>query len=489
MIRLLTLAGDELQLGGSSLSLEIKNPYFEEEAIPGTSSLPFTFSWTRANLRGLNFPHRFKTPGGPPAVPVQLLIDGPLWRLGALRYIDCDEAKQRLSYSFAADALALREQIKGIRISDLDLGTVPFVRSNTEPDYALLPVRNTEFYGDKNKAFKGVLNYYGPAGYPAVASAQHAFAPQPYLVPVLRKVMAHFGWTVSGTVLDEPEIQALAIFSDRALETAAGAVPASVELARHCPDITVAELLLACQGLFWWGYDFNAQRKELRVRRLSAELARSDYQERSGQLLRSVPNRSRGWLLTQAADDNDELDKTLDVSWQQLRVGGGAQEITVDAGTLHMVREEDPLVAGRRWLVPAISAKGASAAYELGEESRTGLRLLFNRGLQADSQGQPYPLGSAENVTYAGSAVGELSLHWDGPAGLYQQFAEAWLSFRSRATETEYEVPFTLADLRGLDPGRLELIDQHLRLWQQINVTIDLRRKLSKATILYQEVR
>jgi hypothetical protein len=489
MIRLLTLAGDELQLGDGSLSLEIRNPYFEEEAIPGTTSLPFSFSWTRDNLRTLGFPHRSRVPGGPAPLPVQLLLDGPLWRIGALKYGECDEAKKKLTYKFTADAGAFREDIKGIRLSDLDLGTVPFVRSNAGTDYALLPVRNTAFYGEKNKDFKGIVNYYGPAGYPAVASKQHCFAPQPYLVPVLRKALAHFGWSVSGDFVDDVEIQRLVIYSDRALEDATGAVLAEVELARHVPDMTVAGLLLALQGLFTLGYQFDTQRKELRTRFLKRELARTDYQDRSGVLQHSAPNLTEGWQLVQKPDGNDELDKTLDTSWQTFRIGAAKQGITVDAGTLHLVREEDPLVAGRQWLVPAISAKGASAAYDLGEESRTGLRLLFNRGMHRDGQGSPYPFGSSGNVSYAGTPTGLYTLHWDGPHGLYRHFGQAWYAFRSQATETEYEVPFTLADLRSIEPGRLEMVDHHLRLWQQISVTIDLRRKLSKATIIYQQVR
>ncbi|SHL25872.1 hypothetical protein [Hymenobacter psychrotolerans] len=489
MIRMLTMGGEELQLAGDSLSLEINNPYFEEESIPGTTSLPFGFSWTRDNLRGLGFPHRSKASGGPAPLPVQLFIDGPLWQLGALKYIDCDEAKKQLSYNFAADAGALREQIKGVLISDLDLGEVPFLRTNTGPDYALLPVRNPEFYGDKNKDFKGILNYYGPAGYPIGSSVQHAFAPQPYLVSVLRKVMQHFGWTVVGEFLDEPEIQTLAIYSDRAHEDSDGLVPATVILARHVPTITVAALLLALQGLFTLGYQFDTQRRVLRIRRLGRELARTDYQERSGQLLRSVPNRTNGWVLVQSPDDNDDLDDVLDTSWQKLRLGAGGEEITVEAGTLHMVVEEDPLVAGREWLVPAISAKGASEAYGLGSESKTGLRLLFNRGMQQDSRAGQYPLGSSGNVSYGGTQAGQLTLLWDGAEGLHEQFGKAWYAFRSRAMETEYEMPFNLADLRSLDPGRLEMVDAHLRLWKQISLTIDVQRKLGRATILYHEVR
>ncbi|WP_460613653.1 hypothetical protein [Hymenobacter seoulensis] len=484
-----TNTGEELDLAGNSLSLEIKNPFFEEDAIPGTSSLPFRFGWTRNNLRGLNFPHRFRGAGRPAALPINLYIDGPLWKVGALKYLECDESKKRLSYNFVADALDLREQIKGILISDLDLGTVPFVRDNNQTDYALLPVRNTAFYGDKNKAFKGVLNYYGANGYVQQSSPQHAFAPQPYLVPIFRKVMAHFGWQVVGEILEDPEIKSAVIYSDRALEDAAGAVLAQVVLAQHVPAISVADLLLALQGLFTVGYDFNPQRRELRVRQLGHELARTDYNDRSGKLIRSKPNETTGWVLAQEPDNNDELDKTLDVSWQELRIGAGGQELRVEAGTLHMVREADPLAAGRSWLVPAIEAKGASAAYELGEASRTGLRLLFNRGLQPDSQGAAYPLGSSGNVSYSGTQLGLLTLLWDGPNGLYARFAKPWLDFRSRSTESEYEMPFNLGDLRSIDPGRMEMVDYHLRLWQQINVTIDLQRKLTKATIFYQEVR
>ena len=485
MIRLCTDEG-QLQLPADSLSLEVRNPFFESDAIPGISTQAFNLSWTRENLRYLNFPHRYRGAGGPPAVAANLYLDGPLWQRGSLVYRECDEAAQKLTYNFAAAATDLQTQISGVNIRDLNLGSVPLELTPTAANYALLPIRNSAYYGEKNKDFKGILNHYRDGAYST--GAAYAIAPQPRLIVALRKIMAQFGYTLTGQWIQDSEVQKLVLYSDRAAESATGAVLTEFELAKYLPSMTVGELLIALQQLFCLGYVFDSKRKEMRIVALKPVTTLSgSYVERQGKKLKSKPNLTNGFTLRQAPDGDDELDKTLDTSGQQVRVGAGAEVIETKAGTLHMVQEADPN-GGRSWLVPAIEAKGASLAYELGDESRCGLRLLYDRGLQPDSNGSQYPLGTSGVVNYAGTRVGTTSLLWPGPDGLYQVRHKAWLDFRSRAVETEYEVQFGMADLLALDPTLPEMVDRHLHLWQKVSLTIDAQRKLAKARITYQEI-
>ncbi|OUJ69133.1 hypothetical protein [Hymenobacter crusticola] len=485
MIRLTTDDG-QLQLPADSLSIDVLNPYFEADAIPGISTQAFALSWTRENLRLLNFPHRYRGAGGPPAVPAYLYLDGPLWQRGALVYRECDEQRQKLTYNFAAAATDLQTQISGVNIRDLNLGSVPLVLTPTAADYALLPVRNSAFYGDKNTSFKGIVNHYRNGGYST--GAAFAICPQPRLVPALRKIMGYFGYTLTGAWLEQEEVQQLVIYSDRAAELAGGGVDSEFKLASYLPSMTVGELLIALQKLFCIGYVFDSKRKEMRLQPLGPVVSfPATYIDRSGFKLKSKPNTTNGFTLQQSPEGDDELDKTLDTGGRQMRVGAGAETIETKAGTLHMVQEQDPH-GSRSWLVPAIEAKGASLAYGLGEESRCGLRLFYDRGLQPDSAGGQYPLGTSGTVNYNGASVGESSLLWDGPQGLYLRSYQAWLDFRSRAVETEYEVTFSLGDLLALEPSMPEMIDRHLQLWQKVSLTIDAQRKLAKARITYQEI-
>ncbi|WP_310391572.1 hypothetical protein [Hymenobacter sp.] len=484
MIRLLTAAG-ELELPDQDLSLDIANPYFQTDAIPGTTTLPFDLPWSKANLRALNFPDRYRGPGGPPPVAAQLYLDGPLYRTGKLVYQALDAKARKLSYTFVADAADLATDIRDVLLTALDLGTVPLQRTPSTADYALAPVRNAAFCGEKNPAFtSGVVNYYAGGAFPQ--GAGYPLAPMPYVLPILRKVLAAFGWTLTGPWLDDPEVQTLVMYSDCMLATAA----TEVVLARHVPAISVGAFLLGLQNACCLGYDFNPLRKELRVKALREVVAaaRAGYVDREGTRQKATPNETNGFWLRSAPDTEDELDKTLDVAWQQLRVGAGGEVVEGGAGSLHEVRAGDKLLPARTWLLPAIEAAGAGPEFEMGEDSRVGLRLLFYRGLQPDSQGNAYPLASREAANLAGDPVGAYALSWAGPKGLYAQWHRPWLDFRARAVASEYETRFRIADLQALDPGVAERLDEHLHFWEKISVKVRGDQRLSTATVTYREL-
>ena len=236
MIRLVTLAGQPLLLP-AELSLDIDNPGFQANAIPGTWSLPFDLPWASENLVALNFPQLYRGAGGPPPVAVDCYLDKVRWRRGKLVYVSVDVAARLLKYNFVADASDLATLIKDVKLDTLELGQAPLVRASTSAAYALLPVRNKTFFGDADKApagYAGYLNYFNGA-YPGDA----VLAPQPYLVLLVRRVLAHFGYELVGNWADDPEINRLVIYSDRRCTD-----PGTVTLNRHVPSIDVGDLLL-----------------------------------------------------------------------------------------------------------------------------------------------------------------------------------------------------------------------------------------------------
>jgi len=478
MMRLVTVAtGIELALP-DELSLDIDSPYFQADAIPGTASLPFDLAWTRENLRGLNFPHLFRGPGGPPPVLVDCYIDGPRWRRGKLVYLSVDVAAQRLRYNFVADAADLATAIQDVKLDTLDLGTAPLVIRKNDV-YALNPVKNSAFYGDKAPAgYSSYLNY-APGG---VYAPGAELAPQPYLVPLLRRVAAHFGYEAVGPWLDEPEIQTLCLYSDRLATD-----PTTVTLNRHVPAIDVADLLLGLKGLFGLGIYVNPNARQLRFTALRGVLQRAAI-PRPGAWQSATANTTNGFALTSNPDANDELDKTLDTGWQKFTLGAGGESQDIKAGTLHMVVA--PMGAGGpSWQVPAYEGKGAVPGNaDVGDESKVGLRLLFDRGYQPASDGSRYPLGSALATNLRGLKVGDYSLQWPGPAGLYAQWHQAWLAFRARAVQHVYQSEFRVADLLSLDPDQADFIDYHHCLWEKVSVTISAGAPLSTATFTYQEL-
>ncbi|SHL88047.1 hypothetical protein [Hymenobacter psychrotolerans] len=483
MIRL-TCAAGELHLASSAVSLEIGNPYFGFTSVPGITTYPFSIAGTEDTMRKLNFPHLRAAQGQVPAPePAELYIDGLLWRVGVLVYESFDESKGRgqgvFQYKFLADAADLQSRIDGVSLRSLDLGAVLLQLRYDHADYALPLVRNESFFGDKNPPYNGWLNHF-PGQY--TPSAESPLVPFPRLIPLLRRVLAAVGYSLSGPWTQEAEALKLIVVSDRALRRGA----ATVQLNQHVPDMNVGEFLVALQQLLGLGYSFDAVRRELRVTRLRDIVADQAYVHRAGGAARFSPPTAQGYTLEMRLA-NDELNKTLDTSWSRLLLGAGKEKLGPAAGTLHVGLVADP-VRGTELLVPRLEGKGAGEEFELGDDSRLGLLLLLDHGLQPDSGGQPYPLASPLNRNAQGAVVGQSTLHWAGPQGLYAQAHQPWLDFLSAAGKEERTMEFRVSDLLALEPGRKEMVGYRKYLWEKVSLSVPTGRRLESARFTYRNI-
>ncbi|MDO7877674.1 hypothetical protein Q5H93_23245 [Hymenobacter sp. ASUV-10] len=475
----LKVAGGWLDLAAGTISMEINNPLFDTESVPGTITYPFALVLSPDNLVRLNFPHLRADQGERVAPePTEFYIDGVMRWVGSLVYLEHDEERAQLLYNFVAEAADLQSRIAGRQLRDLALGDVPLVLTHDAADYALPCLVNSQFYeAEKAPDYCGVVNQYTggtyrPTLYPGNGAVLHSpIVPFLRLVPLLRRVLAAVGYGLSGEWLNEPEVQALVIYSNRAAEEADASLPATITLSQYVPDMEVATLLLALQKFFGLAYTFHPVRRELRIRTLRDVLADPAYQVRTGGPARSTAVTQQGFVLTMATP-GDDLDKSLGTSWATLRVGGGQQELQVEAGTLHVVPTRDPIFTDREWLVPCAEAKGASLAYETGDDSSVGLFLLLDRGLQPDKLGQLYPLATWGRENGDGFPVGASTLHWDGSFGLYATWHQAWLDFLDRATTKERAMQLRVGALLTLDPTRKELVDGKKYLWEKVSLNL-----------------
>jgi hypothetical protein len=487
----LKCAAGWLMLASSTVSLEIGNPYFGFNSVPGITTYPFSLAGTDDTKRKLNFPHRRAAQGQVPAPePAELYIDGVLWRVGALVYESYDEEKQVFQYKFLADAADLQSRIEGVSLKSLELGTVPLERRHDAADYALPMMRNTAFYGSANKDYIGWLNYYFP-GYYAFNTAlnYHALVPCPRLIPLLRRVLAAVGYSLSGPWTEEPEARKLIVVSNRAadkvvnkLNTYVGAV----QLNQHVPDMSVGEFLVALQKYLGLGYSFDPVRRQLRITRLGSIVADPAYVTRQGGKARLFPPQYQGYTLEMKLLD-DELNKTRDTSWSKLLLGAGKEPVSTSATTLHVGTVRDT-IRNVDVLVPMLESKGASPEFELGDDSRLGLALLLDQGLQPASDGKLYPLASPLNTNLQGQVVGESTLHWRGELGLYARSHKPWLDFLSAAGKEERTMEFRVADLLSLDPGRKELVGYRKYLWEKISLSVPTGRRLESARVTYRNI-
>jgi len=488
----LKVAAGWLELVSATVSLEVSSPFFDADTIPGTISYPFALALSPANLVALNFPHVRADQGEVIAPePVEFYLEGILRWVGSLVYLGCDEERQVLEYHFVADAADLATRLDGVSLPQLALGTALLELRPDAALYALPCLRNTLFYdNDKVPDYGHIVNYYAGGAYQPLASSKRSpIVPFLRLVPLLRRVFAALDYEVAGDWLDLPEVKQLVIYSDRAAEDAQGNVLVTFALNRHVPDLPVADMLLALQKFFGLGYDFHPVRRQVRIRALRDVVADQGYVARTGGPAKTTAVTADGYTLTMGLED-DELNKTLDTGWAKLVIGKGKQEISTEAGTLHVVREPNPRAPTHTWAVPAVEAKGASPAFDQGDDSRCGLRLLFDRGLQPDSTAQPYPLATWDVRNAIGVAVGTSTLRWDGPFGLYATWHAGWLDFLSRATTKERRMEFGIADLLTLDAGRKELVEGKKFLWEKVSLSLSTTgRALESARFTYRYTR
>ena len=469
MIALKTAAG-WLDLLPGTIGIEISNPYFRYDAVPGVTTYPFGLPMSPKNLRDLNFSHLVAAQGQVvPPVPVEFYLDGLLWRLGSLVYQDFQPERRVLQYQFVSAAGDLATQIEGLRLGTMDLGgELLFESQPFNVDYALGTIRNVSFYGeDSPPGYSGFLNGYANGDYTGDV------APQPRLVPLLRRALGAVGYSLTGDWLTSPEARQLVLYSDRV-------TGGLVNLAEHVPpEMSPGQLLVALQKLLGLGYDFSPARREVRISRLRDIARNPEYVVRDpGRLTRSTPPLADGFTLELSLEPQDELTKALDTSWTRLVVGAGKTPIKTDAGTLVC---DTP--SGQ--LMPIVEMKGAGPSALLNEVSQVGLRLLFDRGLQPDlNTGALYP-----QLTNGREDGSPLALAWAGANGLYAQCHQPWLDFLGRAGTEERTVPFRIDDLLALDPARKEMLGPRKYLWEKVSLSVSTTTRLETARFIYRPIR
>lgn len=483
-----------------ALSLELRSPFFQTDSIPGLLSYPIAFEDTPANRRKLNFPAtRTRQVAKPAALDTDLYMDGLLYRRGKLTYLYAEQGK--LHYRFEADADALGVQIDGRTVPDLlTTESVAFTVEPSTDDYVLAPIRSATLYGDRYSLWGKVINYYDASGaYPAnavfgAAQPRYTFVPLLRVLPLLRRCLAAVGYTLAGTFTTDTEIADLVLVGRTTTDMPASSVDpvADLELKRYAPSCTLGEFLVALQQVFCLGYIVDTVAHTLTItplREVARNLSVIDRTDRARANYRDEVLAPDGFLLAYDLPSDDEQFKLTPVSWAELRIGNGGEEIRASAAPLVMVTEVDPLDTGRQWLVPAMELPARSDFYEdMVENTDQPLRLLFYRGLQPDSNADDYPLASSGNTNYDDATVGDYTLHWDGAAGLYEQWHKPWLDFRAAARQEERDVLLTAGDLLTLHPAQKEMVDHLKFLWERVSISANGVPGAGVARILYHQI-
>ncbi len=317
-------------------------------------------------------------------------------------------------------------------------------------------IKAPNLYGaDKNALWGGYANYISTTNehpnttdnLPDPFAWKHTLLPQPLLLPVLNKVVQAAGFNaVVGSWVNDAEIQDLLLWQNSPIDLVVSDLDLIVDqpdditpfykhtyltsfnLAEYLPDITADALLLALVNT--WCLYLSARQGNLVITPVR-KLLRSKPEDWTaiaepykGQIFPA--SRTHSLDFDRQGDDTTEPD-------QLLRVEGGSesQPFVSPFYTLFerteidqfAIRDEDP--AFRSWLLPYTNEEGRSSYFSLNKAP--SLRLLFWRGLQDDSEGNPYPLATHGRFGYFNLNVGNYSIDWSGTGGRYEEWWQEYI--------------------------------------------------------------
>lgn len=219
-----------LELSDNSIRWEAVNTLFEDNALQGDYSFPFTLPYSPTNMNALGFAHKAEVFTqsvtyqvvlflGPRSIPSKLIING------------CKA--NGYSVNIAGGIKGISNASKNLR--DLDLGTRDLAEGfgnmalyqyvNWQLGIAFPPHYNPGFYGAANATFNGVINRQdattGAFKYNTVDTGnKYCFVPFVYLFYILKAIFEDIGLAPSGTFWNDKELATALIYNNYALDKA-----------------------------------------------------------------------------------------------------------------------------------------------------------------------------------------------------------------------------------------------------------------------------
>jgi len=293
----------------------------------------------------------------------------------------------------------------------------------------------------------------------------HTLLPFPVLRSVLDAIIPLVGAvSLTGTFVDDAEIADLILWNNTAIDRVISAeeyivdFPATNEshiyepefdLKDLMPDISAMDLLKGLISMFCLYIRYEQGKIIINPCRDALTAKPEEWTAYAEPSYNQDIPESVAYTL----DYNRQGDDTNLVGQLQ-RVNGGtdAQDFISQPFTLHYRLETDPLDTDRAWNIPIISEKGTSSYYKIA--NKASFRLLFYRGMQPDSGGNDYPFASHSNLNLQGESVGNYSLDWQGPNGLYEKWWKEYIHLRTHGRPLKMRFRLSVDQLIDLSRWR-----------------------------------
>jgi hypothetical protein len=333
-------------------------------------------------------------------------------------------------------------------------------------------INNTSVYGERNPLFEGYINYYKGGSFidntPQDEQIwEHTFIPMlrvKYILEKIRDLLSVENF--DGDFWNLADLAELSLYNNRTLDEVMMAnFPGGdqylnhykqfFDLNDHVQDMTAREFLQALQIFNYYlelkGNTLYWKKKVTQLRKIShdwTDLAEPSY-------LGDV-NQVEGYRLKYIKDESETLLNTT-----QLLPYGSGKDYEFDLFPLYHATYTDFYENAGTWKTPISRSEGTIEAY--GVQKDIKIRLFFDRGIQQNSDSEDYLFATNDDKDWEENTLGNISLEWDGPTGLYETF---WKDF------------IELADT--------EVINKHFRL--PIHVILEMRKwNNSKVSVYHNE--
>lgn len=387
-------------------------------------------------------------------------------------------------------------------------------------DLARYPcLKAPNIYGEKkNTLYGGYINYIqgDTQAHPNNAATilpepiawRHTLVPLPHLQPLIEAIVQSVGLTgISGSFFADTEVQQLIMWHNTPIDLVVGDLDFIVDrdpdwpdnrrhtyqptfnLSAFLPDITALDLIQRISNTFALFLRTKQGRLIITPVRDPLRAAPEDWTSISEPYdTQSFPDYHPYTL-----DYDRQGDETREPP-QLLRVDGGAEadEFIAPIYTLYERIESDQYLIDyvpgvlRSWRIPYISEEGRSAYFDLTRGA--SIRLLWWRGIQPDVEGQDYPLATHGRLGFGLDPVGNYSLDWQGPGGLYETWWIEYIALLTKGRTITRRVRLTFADLIYLSTWtsmKKVVYDEH---GQSTAVVKSVRVKVSQFSISTADV-
>lgn len=473
----------------------------EDDSLPGSYSLPFRFPIT-GNESFLGHKHRPEA-GGFSGISVTLSVNGLPMGAAVLRFrvnnqdgdgilfFDGGEVAAKLKSKFIYDAVYNSSYVLCGTHADLPDAMLRTVDPLTNPwPFVFFPVLNEEFCDPtyENPAFNYSHQKYinswetlfvSKFVADTVSTIGRPIVPFFYLTWVIREVCSYLGFRAEGPWLELPEVKALVMYNEVAMDTS-GLFASFTAFARyHVWPMKISDFFKLLRDDMGVGVYFDQTRGVINFHAFVDQSAADESFDFSANLLKgyvSDPISQTGVAIQFPRDTGDDYEKELPPI-PDFEIGTAEDSISLTLGTLPMtaVKRPSPLGAvlealgskGSRWLVPIARRRGVSlnsayadmGMYDVSFPPKGGVpKLLSYYGMQADSSGTLYPYGSSLSRNINQARCGAMSLQPDEPDSLFHRFVRPFHEFKV------FSKRITLKFILKLG------VVSRLRLWQKIGV-------------------